>query len=529
MYRRQFISYSAASISGLYLSGLQSCSSQISNPTDIAPDLLEIDIPTVQGLFNDGSLTIEQLVRFYLDRIESIDKSGPAIQSIIQVNENAIDIAKTLDKELKNGKSRGPLHGIPILLKDNIDTKDMFTTAGSKALAGSLAPDDSWIANALRKAGAIILGKANLSEWANFRGEPSTSGWSGHGGLTKNPYKLDRNTCGSSAGSGASVSANLAMLAIGTETNGSIICPSQTCGIVGIKPTVGLVSRDGIIPISFSQDTAGPMARTVTDAAICLSAITGMDPIDTKTIEAKEHHGNDYTKFLNENSLSSKRIGVYHSRKGRHPRVDRVFDKAVQDMKDQGATIIELENVMDGPANSNSFNVMLHEYKDGLNKYFKSLGENAKIKKLEDLIAFNKEDDMELYYYDQTYLEQALEKDDLESEEYRTALEAMYEASRTNGIDKVMAEHKLDAIVSPSGSPAWKSDLTNGDNFSLGSSSAAAISGYPNITVPMGFIDGLPIGISIYGKAWSEGTLIEIGYSYEQATQHRQAPQFLPE
>jgi len=529
MERRQFLTKSISSLIGLQLPQLYSCLPKKDMHIDSEIDILEKSIEDIQRMLLDRNITIVDLARTFVNRIETIDRHGISLNSIIQINPDIIQTAKKLDKELHSGKSRGPLHGIPIVLKDNIDTKDMFTTAGSKALAGSIPPDDAWITKRLRNAGALILAKANLSEWANFRGEPSTSGWSGHGGLTKNPYKLDRNTCGSSAGSAAAVSANLCMIAIGTETNGSIVCPSQTCGIVGIKPTVGLVSRDGIIPISYSQDTAGPMARTVADAVICLTAITGLDANDQKTVEAQGKHNIDYSANLKVDGLKGKKIGVHHVGKGRHPKVDDIFKRAIRDMKSAGASIIELDKVIESDARSNSFNVMLFEYKDGLNKYFTSLGPDAKIKSLEDLISYNQNDDIELRFHDQTYLEQALEKEDLQSKEYKKALEKMQKGSRDNGIDLVMSKYTLDAIVSPTGSPAWKTDLTNGDNFLLGSSSPAAISGYPNITVPMGFIDDLPVGISIYGRAWSESVLIEIAYAYEQKTMHRQSPQFLEE
>lgn len=524
MKRRQFIWDSIASVSAF---SLQSCLQTQTIAIDDSLDIQEISIAQIKSLLEDKKLTIVQLVTSYLERIEAIDVNGPAINSIIYTSDQALKRAKLLDQELANGQSRGLLHGIPILLKDNIDTHDMPTTAGSKALARSFPVDDSHVVTLLRDAGAIILGKANLSEWANFRGEPSTSGWSGLGGLTKNPYKLDRNTCGSSAGSAAAVSANLCVLAIGTETNGSIVCPSQTCGIVGIKPTVGLVSRDGIIPISYSQDTAGPMARTVSDAAVCLSVITGVDSTDQKTVEAEGRHGIDYSKFLDIDGLEGKRIGVHHSGDGRHPRVDQLLMTAIDDMEKAGATLVEVDQVIQSEARGNSFNVMLFEYKDGLTKYFNSLGPDASIKNLEDLIRFNQKDDIELSFYDQVYLEQALAKADLQSEEYLNALKTMYTATRDKGIDLVMNDADLDAIISPTGSPAWKTDLTNGDNFILGSSSPAAISGYPNVTVPMGFIDGLPVGISIYGRAWSESVLIQIAYAYEQKTMHRQAPKFL--
>lgn len=488
----------------------------------------EFTIEQLQDGYTSGEYQIQDVVQSYLDRIKAIDKSGPQLNSIIQINPDAIEIAKALDEELKNGKSRGPLHGVPIVLKDNIDTHDkMETTAGSRALIGSYPLQDSFVAQKLREAGAVIIGKANLSEWANFRGEMSSSGWSGVGGQTKNPYDITRNPCGSSAGSGVAVSANLTMLAIGTETNGSIVCPSTVNGIVGIKPTVGLVSRSGIIPISFTQDTAGPMARTVTDAAICLGALVGTDANDVKTLASDRKEFSDYTQFLKADGLKGKRIGFYKAPMGRDYKVDKVMNEAVDYMKLQGAEIVEVEEIAANEVGRLSFEVMLFEYKDGLNKYFKSLGPNAKIKSLEDLIAFNKSDSIELRHYNQQYLEMALKKAGLDSEEYKQTLERMLRGSREEGIDRVMNEFKLDAIVAPTGGPAWKTDWTNGDSGHVSSSSPAARSGYPNITVTMGFIEGLPVGISFFGRAWSEPLLLEIAYAYEQGTKHRKAPQFL--
>ncbi|MEM7381981.1 MAG: amidase, partial [Bacteroidota bacterium] len=422
----------------------------------------------------------------------------------------------------------GPMHGIPVVLKDNIDTHDkMSTTAGSRALAGSKPLQDSFVAKQLREAGAVLIAKANLSEWANFRGDMSTSGWSGLGGLTKNPYILDRNTCGSSAGSGAAVSANLCVIAIGTETNGSIVCPSTTNGIVGIKPTVGLLSRSGIIPISFTQDTAGPMARTVRDAAICLGAMVGEDEQDSKTLASKGNFHTDYTQFLDKDGLKGKRLGHYNSYRGRHVKADKLMDETLEVLKNAGAEVIEIDRISEPSVGRNSFTVMLYEYKDGLNKYFASLGPQGKIKNLEELIAFNEQDSVELRYFGQEYLKMAQEKGDLENEEYKEALQTMLKGRREEGIDKVMAEHNLDAFIAPTGGPAWKSDLINGDSFHIGSSSPAAQAGYPNITVPMGFIDELPLGLSFFGTAWSEPELIALAYGFEQTTQVRRAPKFL--
>ncbi|MEM1121299.1 MAG: amidase [Bacteroidota bacterium] len=488
----------------------------------------EWTIDQVQNAFEDGSLTITQLVQAYLDRIAAIDDGGPMLNAVIQVNPEALDIAAQLDKELKAGKRRGPLHGIPILLKDNIDTHDqMETTAGSRALQGSKPLQDSWVATKLRAAGAVIIGKANLSEWANFRGERSSSGWSGIGGQTHNPYITERNPCGSSSGSGAAVAANLAMLAIGTETNGSIVCPSSANGIVGIKPTVGLLSRSGIIPISFTQDTPGPMARTVRDAAICLGTMVGIDEKDSKTKASEGNAYEDYTQFLKADGIKGKRIGLYKKPLGIMESVDQLTMQAVEFLKSQGAEIVEIEQIFAPDARKASFEVMLYEYKDGLNEYFASLGDDAPIKSLEELIEFNKNDPVEMTFYQQEYLELAQAKGDLKSDGYKVALHTMAELSQKKGIDKVMDDNQLDAIIAPTGSPAWKTDHENGDKFHLGSSSPAAMAGYPNITLPMGFVDELPVGLSFFGRAWSEPTLLEIVYAYEQGTKHRKAPKFL--
>ena len=489
--------------------------------------LEEITIDQLQQAYQNEEYTIREVVQLYIDRIESVDNNGPALNSVIQINPEAIQIAEQLDNELQDGKIRGPLHGIPILLKDNIDTHDkMETTAGSRALKGSKPLQDSWVAKKLREEGAVILGKTNLSEWANFRGMLSTSGWSGIGGQTKNPYILDRNPCGSSSGSGVAVSANLCVLAIGTETNGSVVCPSTANGIVGIKPTVGLASRSGIIPISFTQDTPGPMARTVTDAAICLGALTGVDSSDSKTLASKGKVFDDYTRFLKKDGLKGKRIGLYMAPLGDHYKVDKLMNETIEFLKSQGVEIIEIEKISDVNVNDLSFEIMLYEFKDGLNRYFASLGGNTLVKNVEELIEFNKNDEIELSIFDQELLIMAQEKGSLEEEAYKESLQKMLSAIRENGIDKIMDENNLDAIIAPTGAPAWKTDWVNGDSYILGSSSPAAISGYPNITVPMGFIEGLPVGISFFGRAWSEPVLLEIAYAYEQGTQHRKAPEF---
>lgn len=490
--------------------------------------LLEIDITSLQQGYADGTLTITGVIQAYLDRIEAIDKSGPSINAIIAINPDALDIARELDKELAAGTSRGPMHGVPILLKDNIDTHDnMPCTAGSRALMHSYPLQDSHVAKKLREAGAVILGKTNLSEWANFRGEMSTSGWSGLGGQTLNPYVLQRNPCGSSSGSGAAIAANLAMVAIGTETNGSIVCPSHANGIVGIKPTVGLVSRSGIIPVAYSLDIAGPMARTVADAAITLGALTGVDPQDATTYQSMEHAHRDYTRYLDANALEGKRIGFYRAPMGRNVKVDTLMHIALDHMRSQGAEIIEIDVISAPNTGSHAFQVMLYEYKEGLNRYFQSLGPDAPIKSLDELIAFNRHDSISLLHFNQRYLEMANEKGDLTDPAYLEALAAMHKGSREQGIDRVMEEHQLDAMVAPTGSPAWFTDWVNGDSFQLGSSSPAAHAGYPNITVPMGFVNELPVGISFFGQAWSEPVLIGIAYAFEQGTRHRKPPGFL--
>jgi amidase len=382
------------------------------------------------------------------------------------------------------------------------------------------------VAAKFREAGAVIIAKANLSEWANFRGEMSTSGWSGVGGQTHNPYDLSRNPCGSSSGSGAAVSANLCMVAIGTETNGSIVCPSSANGIAGIKPTVGLVSRSGIIPISFTQDTPGPMARTLADAAVCLGVLTGVDSADSKTWDSEKHRYGDYTPFIGENGLEGKRIGWYTKPRGRHYKVDKVMENAVRFLKDQGATVIEIEELYDPEVGDLSFQIMLYEYKDGLNAYFKSLGPKRPVESLEEVIKFNQNDSVELKHFNQELMEMAQSKDGLDSPDYKENLERMLRLVRQEGLDRVMDSLNLDALIAPTGGPAWKTDHVNGDAYHVGSSSPAAIAGYPNITVPMGFIDGLPVGISFFGRAWSEPVLLEIASSYESGTRHRKIPRF---
>lgn len=533
MDRRNFLTDSSKLVIGLSLYEFMACQSPSQSRDSVWEDIFpyeEMTIREMQEGFETRTFSITEVTQAYLDRIKAVDQSGPQLNSIIEINPDALSIAKELEIELKSGDARGPLHGIPVILKDNIDTHDqMSTTAGSRALAGSKPLQDSWVADRLRAAGAIILAKANLSEWANFRGDMSSSGWSGVGGQTKNPYRLDRNPCGSSSGSGASVSANLCMVAIGTETNGSIVCPSNNNGVVGIKPTVGLIGRSGIIPISATQDTAGPMARTVSDAAICLGSLTGIDPRDARTSDSQGHIHSDYTQFLKKDGLAGKKLGLYTRSMGFHHMVDPLVDRVIDLMKQEGAEVVEIDRINTAQLGRGPFDVLLYEFKDGLNKYFAGLGPDAPIKSLAELIEFNKQDSVELSYFDQHLLELAEEKGDLSESTYQEAVTNMLKAYREDGIDRVMNEHELDAIIAPTGSPAWKTDLVNGDNHLGGSSSPAARSGYPNITVPMGFVDGLPVGISFFGRAWSEPVLLEIAYAYEQASQHRRAPRFLPD
>lgn len=507
---------------------IASCEQKREETKATADYLEEITVLQLQDGYTKGTFTAEQVVKDYLARIEAIDKKGPGINSILFVNPKAIELAKELDKERKEGKLRGPLHGIPVILKDNIDTQDMPTTAGATVLRNSYPPKDSYITTQLKNAGAIIIAKANLSEWANFRGDMSSSGWSGVGGQTKNPYVLDRNPCGSSAGSGASIAASLAAFAIGTETNGSIVCPSNNNGLVGLKPTVGLLSRSGIIPISFTQDTPGPMARSVEDVAVSLGVLVGVDSSDSKTLVSAGKYLTDYTKSLKKDGLKGKRLGLLKSSLGYHAKVDTLMKQAVAQLKSQGAEIIELDFSMDRAANGSSFQVLLYEFNDGLKKYFASLGEKTPVKNLKELIEFNKKDSIELRYFDQKLLEMAAAKGDLSTKEYVDALALMWKATRENGIDKLLKENSLDALIAPTGSPAWKTDLIDGDHFIGGSSSLAAVSGYPSITVPMGFIDELPVGISFFSTAWTESLLLEIAYGYEQSTKHRKAPKYIP-
>jgi len=479
----------------------------------------------------DGRESAVSLATKYLQRIASIDQHGPKLNSVIELNPDALAIARELDAERKAKGPRGPLHGIPVLLKDNIDTHDkMMTTAGSLALLGSIASQDATVARKLREAGAVILGKTNLSEWANFRGSRSTSGWSGRGGQTRNPYVLDRNPSGSSSGSGAAVSANLCAFAIGTETDGSIVSPSSHCGIVGLKPTVGLISRAGIIPISSSQDTAGPMTRTVTDAAMVLSALTGVDSRDgaTKASDGKTHR--DYTQFLDANGLRGARIGVARRFFGANTRANRILESALETMKRAGAELIDpAELPTHGRFGGAEHELMLYEFKAGLNVYFALLGANAPVRSLQDVIDFNeRHKEHELKFFGQETMLNAQKKGPLTEQAYLDAVKSAKRLAGKEGIDPVMDQHRLDAIVAPTSGPAGVIDPVYGDRGEGGSSSPAAVAGYPNITVPAGNVFGLPVGISFFGRAWSEPALLKIAFAFEQQTNARRTPRFLP-
>jgi len=495
-------------------------------------ELDEVTIGDLQAKMKSGEHTSRAITEKYLARIQEIDKQGPTVNSIIELNPDALEIADSLDRERKQKGLRGPLHGIPVLIKDNIDTADkMMTTAGSLALLGAPKPPrDSFVASQLRKAGAVILGKTNLSEWANIRSSHSTSGWSGRGGLTRNPYALDRNPCGSSSGTGAGISASLAAGGIGTETDGSIVCPSSANGLAGIKPTVGLVSRTGIIPISHSQDTAGPMCRSLRDAAVMLGALTGVDPEDPATADSQGKSYTDYTQFLDANGLKGARIGIARKYFGFSEGVDGIMAEAIEVMKKQGATLVD-------PADIDSFGkfddtetlVLEYELKADIENYLARRGPTSSMKNLEDLIRFNNQNAArEMPYFGQDMFLKAQARGPLTTREYIDALEKNHRLTRIEGIDAVMDKNKLDALVAPTGGPAWITDLIAGDHFGGGSSNAAAVAGYPNINITAGSLFGLPVGISFFGRAWSEPKLLAIAYAFEQATQARKAPKFLP-
>ena len=494
-------------------------------------ELDEVTIPQLQEGMQSGKFTARSLVERYASRIDEIDKRGPAVNTILELNPDAMAIADVLDQERKAKGARGPLHGVPVLIKDNIDTADkMMTTAGSLALLGSKPAKDSFVVQRLRAAGAVILGKTNLSEWANIRSSHSTSGWSGRGGLTRNPYALDRNPCGSSSGTGAGISANLCAVGIGTETDGSIVCPSSANGLAGIKPTVGLVSRSGIVPISHTQDGAGPMCRTVRDAAILLGALTGVDPEDSATAESQGKSYSDYAQFCDPNGLRGARIGVARKYAGFSDPVDALLEQSLDALRKAGATLVDPADIETlGKFGDSELLVFLYELKADLNAYLGRLGPGAPVRTLKDIIDFNERNrQKEMPYFGQDMFIKSEAKGPLTEKEYLDALAKNHQLARVEGIDALMDRHKLDAIVAPTGGPAWLTDLVNGDSFAGGSSNAAAVAGYPNINVTAGFISGLPVGVSFFGRAWSEPTLIRLAYAFEQTTKARQPPRFLP-
>jgi amidase len=499
-------------------------------PTAAFP-LEEATVAGLQEMMASGKATSESLVSLYLKRIDEIDRSGPGLNAVLETNPDALAIARELDRERREKGPRGPLHGIPILIKDNIDTADrMETTAGSLALLGSKPARDAFVVERLREAGAVILGKTNLSEWANFRSSQSTSGWSGRGGQTRNPYALDRNPSGSSSGSAAAVAANLVAAAVGTETDGSIVSPASACGIVGIKPTVGLVSRSGIVPIAHSQDTAGPMARTVADAATLLGAMTGPDPRDPATVTSGVRIFKDYREFLKADGLRGARIGVLRSRSFNFAKkLDPILQNAIEAMKREGAEVIDpVEFPTLGKTDDSEYEVLLYEFKADLEAYF-AARPGAAVRTLADLIAFDEKNaDREMPFFGQEILERAEKKGPLTEKAYLEALAKDRELMRDKGIDAVLAEHKLDALVVLTNGPAHMTDLVNGDSFSGSSSSLAAVAGYPTITLPAGWVNGLPVGISFIGRAWTEPELIKLAYGLERALGARKAPRLLP-
>ena len=538
MDRRTFIGTTAAGGAGLAMTSACAPSASDSPTGAQAPDEIppfefdEVTVDDLQRMMEAGEHTARSITQAYIGRIEAMDRQGPELRSMIEINPDALEIADELDAERRASGPRGPLHGIPVALKDNLDTHDrMTTTAGSLALEGSIPPRDSFVAERLRAAGAILLGKANMSEWAYFRGERATSGWSARGGQCVNPYALNRNPCGSSSGSGVAASANLCALTVGTETGGSIMCPSSSNGIVGIKPTVGLWSRSGIIPISHSQDTAGPMTRTVRDAAILLGGAVGVDPRDEATARSEGNFHTDYTQFLDPAGLDGARIGVARSFTGFDPRVMALFEDAVLAMRDAGAVIVD-------PANLPVANwrdelpliVLEYEFKADLNAYLAALGPDAPVRTLAEIIEFNEQNAaLEMPHFGQQRMLASQARGPLTDEVYLNAVRTIQRGNREEGIDALMNEHRLDAIVAPTRDLPWTTDHIKGDRLDGGSSAGpAAIAGYPDISVPMGFVSGLPAGVSFFGRAWSEPVLIRIAYAFEQATQHRQAPTFAP-
>jgi amidase len=505
-------------------------------PPSGAFELEEMTIAELQEGMKSGKYTARSICEMYLARIEEIDKRGPTIKSVLEINPDVLSIADQLDKERREGKVRGSLHGIPVLVKDNIGTADkMNTTAGSYALLGVPVSQDAFLAKKLREAGAIILGKANMSEWAYFRSTRGSSGWSARGGQGKNPYILTRSPCGSSSGSATAVAANLVPVAIGTETDGSISCPSSGNSVVGIKPTVGLVSRSGIIPGAHSQDTAGPFARTVADAATVLGAVTGVDPRDPKTEESKGKSYSDYTQFLDPNGLKGARIGVARNYFGYHEKVDALINRSIEVMKEQGAIIVDPANVETaGKFGGCEFTIFRYELKNDMKKYLQERSSTGP-QTLADLIEFNEKNrDKEMPFFEQEFFEMAVKVGPLTDKAYLDALKECRRLAADEGLDATLKKYDLDAIVAPTVGPMWPIDLIDGDHIvppwasQHWAPSVAAVSGYPHISVPAGYIFSIPVGISLMGGAYSEPTLIKIAYAFEQATKLRKPPEFLP-
>ncbi len=533
MDRREFLASGAAAAVATQLGACRPEAAKPPAAPTAAFELDEITIAQVQDGIASGRFTSTTITRQYLDRIATVDHSGPSVNSVIELNPEALADAARLDAERKAGKSRGPLHGVPVLIKDNIDTGDrMRTSAGSWALADMPAPRDAFVVERLRAAGALILGKTNPSEWANFRSSHSTSGWSGRGGQTRNPYVLDRNPCGSSSGTGAAISANLAAVGVGTETDGSVVCPSTANGLVGLKPTVGLVSRSGIIPISASQDTAGPMARTVRDAAILLNAMIGVDPADAATAAVPDGGAADFTTFLSSGGLGGARLGVLRRYFGGLPALDQLMEDSLTALRDGGAVLVDPVDIVTVPKlGAPEFEVLLYEFKDGINRYLAGRGASTKYHTLTELIEFNRANAAkEMPWFGQETFELAEKKGPLTEPAYHRARADCRRLARAEGIDATLKRYHLDAIVCPTGGPAWVTDLVNGDHFGLAgdSSTPAAVAGYPHITVPAGFVDGLPVGVSFMGPAWSEGRLLRYAFAFERATTARRAPEFRP-
>lgn len=516
------------------LISLYACEAQQSEAEQELFDPMQASIADLSEGLDSAKWTVRQMVSVYLDRIEAMNHKGPQLHAVISVNPQALAIADSLDRLLSQGIKLGPLHGIPVIIKDNIESLDsMPTTAGSRALAENYTFRDATLSAKLRAAGAIILAKANLSEWANFRGENSISGWSGMGGFTRNPYVLSRNPCGSSSGSAVAVAAGFAPVAIGTETNGSIICPSQSNGIVGLKPTVGLVPGKGIIPIAWSQDVAGPMAKSVEDAMLVLEVIADPDPENPAKIKNWPPQNwsarPSLPAVLPEKPLLGKRIGVYTNSNGKDKRVDSLFSASQEMLRSLGASLVEIEEIFPSSTNYASYQVMLYEYQVGLNRYLNTIDSSIGVNSIPELMAFNEGDSVELHYFGQEYLALAAEVDSTDKETYHRNLKMMHFHSRTNGIDRMMDSLKLDLFIAPSGSPAWMIDPVNGDHYIMSSASPAAISGYPNLSLPMGMVHGLPVGISIFGKAFQESKLMELALIFEKYRGEIPSPQFLKE